>query len=99
MKKFILAAIIMSFSALALADDKDKDVSEHKHHRIKELDEQIAELQTAKACISSATDHQAMKACHEQLEKARKSHRSQELDEKIHRLQEEKSKINKGDPS
>lgn len=96
--KFILkgisaAFILIGMSPCAFADGKDPEFSENKQHIVKGLSEDISALQTAKSCVSSASDREALKACMDALEKTRRQRRAENIDEKIRKLQEEKAKL------
>lgn len=93
-KIFLLSLLFLATNALAWPENKG-DFEKHKQHMLKEMEEQISSLQNVKSCISSASDHEGVKRCHEALEKARKQHRAHELDERIHSLEEEKAKLSK----
>ena len=66
------------------------------------MDEKITMFQNAKNCVTSASDHPAMKICHEALRKAQlshvqsmKEHHRAEIDERIKRLQDKKDALEK----
>lgn len=73
---------------------KDEKFAQNKQAALQEIDGRITMLQTAKNCISSAQDREALKHCREEMEKLHEQKRSQELDKKIKQLQDEKAKIN-----
>jgi hypothetical protein len=59
-------SISNSFSAMT-----DAKFAEHKKHMMEKIDQEISILQTLKSCVSSAANHDAAKACHEQAHSAR----------------------------
>ncbi len=95
MKIFGLLSCLVFLTTFAFADEKDHGFNEHKQQMLKEMGSQISALQTAKNCIAAASDHEAIKRCHEALEVARKQHKAEELNARIHQLEEEKAKLDK----
>lgn len=78
MKMIVTVAFL--FSALNVFADhheemKGKTLEEKKEWVNKRLDERITVLQTAKTCVSSATDEAALKKCHEEKREAMKEMR------------------------
>ena len=95
MKFFQINIFMFLVGTFALADGKDNHFAERKQHDIQEMDLHLSALQAAKSCISSATDHEALKHCHEELEKSRRMIREENIESQIHRLEGEKSKLEK----
>jgi hypothetical protein len=80
--------------------DHAKKEQEHQEHLqamkqevLKDLDAQIAALQKFRSCVSSANDHAAMKACHEQREADMKSLREAKKKERLARIEEQQKKL------
>jgi hypothetical protein len=67
MKKLgsLILGIGLLVVSLGFADDSKFEA--HKAKALKRVEEHIAKLQEQKGCISSAKDHEAMKACHEKM--------------------------------
>jgi hypothetical protein len=72
---------------------KEEHMKAMKEETIKEVDAQIASLQKFRACVSSANDHAAMKACHEQREADMKSLREAKRKERLARIEEEQKRL------
>jgi AMMECR1 domain-containing protein len=95
MKKYIWSLLILSIAAFALAEGKDNRFNERKQSELQNIDLHLSALQSAKACFTSANDREALKRCHEEMEKSRRKIREESLDLKIHQLQEEKTRLDK----
>jgi hypothetical protein len=75
MKIYSILLLCLITSQAAFAEDQ-KDASQfkfndRKEEMIKGLDARIAALQKARSCAASAADQEALKDCHEELEKSR----------------------------
>ena len=83
----LFALTILVFSRVSYTDDKDGsgNFEEKKARAISEIDERIQKLQEAKTCVSSATDHEAMKKC-------RASMREYRHHEKMERMKHRKDR-------
>lgn len=67
MKKLgsLILGIGLMVVSVGIADNSKFE--DHKARALKRVDEHMAKLQEHKVCISSAKDHEAMKACHEKM--------------------------------
>jgi hypothetical protein len=84
--KVILFSVIFSMSSLAWSERTEPDFDFFKHEAADRIDQRMAELATAKACIQAATDRKALKECHKAMK-----------DEHREAKKERKMKKSKGD--
>lgn len=84
--------------------DEGANFEKRKQSAIQEIEQHISVLQSFKACISSATQHDNMKHCHEEKESKMKEFQTQreakhreELDQRIQKLQQERDRLNQHD--
>jgi len=100
---FSLLAVYLVVSSLGCArsfadEGNSANFEKHKAEVVKEIDERTQKLQEHKTCISSAANHDALKACHSKMKEWRQSERAEHLekrkahlDERIQKLQEKKN--------
>jgi hypothetical protein len=68
--KFLLVALL-SLSSLSVFAQEDFDKT--KAMMSQHLDEKIADLQSAKTCVTNATGKDQLKACHEEMKAKKKA--------------------------
>jgi hypothetical protein len=96
---FVLAALsAVLMSSAAFAQDAAMpaaggDMNARKAEVMAQMDARIAALTEAKACISSATEKEAMKKCHDGLKDDRMAMKMEHMDKKINRMEMRKNKL------
>lgn len=96
--KALAIGLIIFASVLAQAEDKadaNKGFSERKAKALEMIDKRVSGMQEMKTCVSSAADHNAMKACHEKHHEAMMGMRM-EMEEMRHKHKMEKMKNHGG---
>lgn len=103
--KFVLVAFSAAFlSSAAMAEDAAApaaaggpamggDFNSRKTEVLAHMDSRIAAITAAKACISAATDKEAMKKCHEGLKDDRMAMKMEHMDKKMNRMEMRKQKL------
>ncbi len=93
----LISLFLLSTSLLAKGD---KNFEEKKSKILDMLEKKVANMNEHKACVSSASNMDALKVCkekHKEQKKAFRDHRramkSEDIDAKIKRLQERKAKM------
>jgi hypothetical protein len=90
--KFFIAMSLLSLSLITFAED-DAKFADHKKIMVENLSQQISVMQSTKSCIESASNHEAVKKCHEASKAERTKLESQRIDENIKRLEEKKKTL------
>lgn len=96
MKKHVQLSLIAAlFLAVPLHAEEHggEKFEEHKKQAISNFDARIAALNEAKSCASSASNGEALKACHEKLKAAHEAMAEKAIDSKIERLQKRKAEM------
>lgn len=70
MKILLIATLFMSMSAYA--DQKEENAATVKARILTNIDQRISQMQAHKSCISSASDHEQLKACRKSNKEAMK---------------------------
>lgn len=94
MKCILSLLVVLSFSAYAQKGN-GKGFEERKAKAVEHISKRIAVLETAKSCISSAADREALKACRKAQKSsmdALKSERKQWRSERKQKRAERKAK-------
>lgn len=96
--KVLLSSVVFFVSLPAFSQGPNFD--ENKKQILAELDKRIELIQNEKNCISSASDHDSIKACrenakkeHDRLREEHKQMKMQKIDEKIKKLEDQKTKM------
>lgn len=71
--KFFLILALTALTSSAFANHHEGTVEEQKARMSQKLDTRIADLQAAKTCVTAATTHDALKACHKELKAKREA--------------------------
>lgn len=81
--KYLLVTLLTlsSFSVFAEEENFDKAKTVMTEH----LDRKIADLQTAKSCVTAAKTKEALKVCHEEMKAKHKAHREHMKDKRKHK--------------
>jgi hypothetical protein len=90
--KLLVITSLLSLSCMVFAAD-DAKFAEHKKMMIEAISNQITLMQTNKACIEAAANHDAIKKCHETAKAERTKLESQRIDENIKKLEEKKKSL------
>jgi predicted RecB family endonuclease len=91
MKLFLTVAFLSStFMAFAADDTK---FAEHKKMMLENMTQKITALQSVKSCVESATNHEAIKKCHEMAKAERTKIESQQIDRNIKNLEDKKKEL------
>ena len=73
----VFACLSLSLGSLALAVQSKPSFDEMKSKMSTEIDQRIQKLQEHKACVTAATNGDALKACHQSMKEWRESEHAQ----------------------
>ncbi len=93
MKKYLVVMcyfIALHATAHEKESDKKENIDEIKQRVTSNLDQRISNLQAAKSCIQSASDHRAIKECRRQLRDSMEKIEDQNKEERKKRRSEKK---------
>jgi hypothetical protein len=87
----ILGLFLLALPAFA----EGPNFESNKAEALKNIDERISKMQAHKACVSGASDKEAMKACREKMKDWREGEKEERMEKRKERM--EKRKMIKGE--
>lgn len=90
--KSLVIAFLFCFSSLLLAEENSK-FAERKKIMLENMTKQMTSMQSNMTCVEAATDHEAIKKCHEMAQAERTKMHEHMIDEKIKKLEDKKKNL------
>lgn len=95
MKKLLIGLTILS--TVAIAHNHDEEMSAEKFAKFKEralenIDKRIAQMQSTRSCISSASDKEALKECRKDMKENRQEWKEKRKEWKAKRKEKRQNK-------
>ncbi len=91
MKALLVLSVL--FTVTVRAADADPKFADQKKKALEHISAQMTALENTKKCVEGASDHEAIKKCHEQAREERRKFEGQKIDEQIKHLEEKKKAL------
>lgn len=95
---FVVLACLVSVSAFAeehhgMGGPEGGNFEAHKKEMLQMIDARMSAVTKLKACVQSASNHEAVKACHEQEHSDMMAMEKQKMDERIKEMQTKRAQM------